>query len=63
MGLVRRLPFSNGITFEPYLKVSAVHEFLGGDRVTANEIGFNPTLSGTLVDAGAGLALRLNQSS
>jgi len=62
MGLVRRLPFSNGITFEPYLKVSAVHEFPGGDRVTANEIGFNPTLSGTLVDAGAGLALRLNQS-
>ena len=54
--------FSNGITFEPYLKVSAVHEFLGGDRITANEIGFNPTLSGTLVDAGAGLALRLNQS-
>jgi len=44
------------------LKVSAVHEFLGGDRITANEIGFNPTLSGTLVDAGAGLAVRLNQS-
>lgn len=38
---------SNGITFEPYVKVSAVHEFLGGDRITANEIGFNPTLSGT----------------
>jgi outer membrane autotransporter protein len=54
--------FSNGTALEPYLKVSAVHEFLGGDRITANEIGFNPTLSGTLVDAGAGLALRLNQS-
>jgi outer membrane autotransporter protein len=53
---------SNGTALEPYLKVSAVHEFLGGDRITANEIGFNPTLSGTLVDAGAGLALRLNQS-
>jgi hypothetical protein len=44
------------------LKVSAVHEFLDGDRIMANEIGFNPTLSGTLVDAGAGLAVRLNQS-
>jgi outer membrane autotransporter protein len=54
--------FSNGIALEPYLKVSAIHEFLGGDRITANEIGFNPTLSGTLVDAGAGLAVRLNQS-
>jgi outer membrane autotransporter protein len=54
--------FSNGTALEPYLKVSAVHEFLGGDRITANEIGFNPTLSGTLVDAGAGLAVRLNQS-
>ncbi len=54
--------FSNGTALEPYLKVSAVHEFLGGDRITANEIGFNPTLSGTLVDAGAGLALRLNPS-
>ena len=54
--------FSNGTALEPYLKVSAVHEFLGGDRITANEIGFNPALSGTLVDAGAGLAVRLNQS-
>ncbi|HEY4781694.1 MAG TPA: autotransporter outer membrane beta-barrel domain-containing protein [Chthoniobacterales bacterium] len=54
--------FGNGTALEPYLKVSAVHEFLGGDRITANEIGFNPTLSGTLVDAGAGLAVRLNQS-
>src|SRR3981081_1340683 len=54
--------FSNGTALEPYLKVSAVHEFLGGDRITANEIGFNPTLSGTLVEAGAGLAARLNQS-
>jgi len=54
--------FSNGTALEPYLKVSAVHEFLGGDRITVNEIGFNPTLSGTLVDAGAGLAVRLNQS-
>jgi outer membrane autotransporter protein len=54
--------FSNGTALEPYLKVSAIHEFLGGDRITTDEIGFNPTLSGTLVDAGAGLAVRLNQS-
>jgi hypothetical protein len=48
------------ITARAKAAIEKVHE--GGDRVTANEIGFNPTLSGTLVDAGAGLALRLNQS-
>src|SRR5271166_3439433 len=42
---------SNHIAIEPYLKVSAVHEFLTGDQITINETGFNPTLSGTWVDA------------
>jgi outer membrane autotransporter protein len=54
--------FSNGIALEPYFKISAIHEFLTGDRIAVDDIGFNPTLSGTLVDAGAGLAVRLNQS-
>ncbi|HET9374699.1 MAG TPA: autotransporter outer membrane beta-barrel domain-containing protein [Chthoniobacterales bacterium] len=54
--------FSNGIVLEPYCKISAIHEFLTGDRITLDDIGFNPTLSGTLVDAGAGLAVRLNRS-
>ncbi len=54
--------FSNGTALEPYLKISTIHEFLTGDRITVDEIGFNPTLSGTLVDAAAGLAVRLNQS-
>ncbi len=53
---------SNGITFEPYLKVSAVHEFLTGDGITLDETPFQPTVSGTWVEAGAGLAARLNQS-
>ncbi len=53
---------SNGITFEPYLKVSAVHEFLTGDGITLDETPFQPTVSGTRVEAGAGLAARLNQS-
>jgi outer membrane autotransporter protein len=53
---------SNGIEIEPYLKVSAVHEFLTGDRITVNETGFNPTISGTLVDAGAGITARVSQS-
>jgi outer membrane autotransporter protein len=53
---------SDGITLEPYLKVSGVHEFLTGDRITLDEIPFNPTVSGTWVDAGAGLAARLNRS-
>src|SRR5258708_36928894 len=52
--------FSNGITFEPYLKVSAVHEFLGGDRITANRIGFNPSLVGALWTPGPRWGLRLN---
>jgi outer membrane autotransporter protein len=54
--------FSDGIALEPYLKISAIHEFLTGDRIAVDEVGFHPTLSGTLVDAGAGLAVRLNPS-
>jgi outer membrane autotransporter protein len=54
--------FSNGVVLEPYIKVSAVHEFLTGDRVALDQIPFEPTISGTLVDAGVGLAARLNQS-
>jgi outer membrane autotransporter protein len=53
---------SNGMEIEPYLKVSAVHEFLTGDQITLNETGFNPTLSGTWVDAAAGLTARVSQS-
>jgi outer membrane autotransporter protein len=54
--------FSNGMEIEPYLKVSAAHEFLTGDQLTLNETGFNPTLSGTWVDAAAGLTARVSQS-
>jgi outer membrane autotransporter protein len=53
---------SNGIEIEPYVKVSAVHEFLTGDQITVNETGFNPTLSGTSVDAAAGITARVSQS-
>jgi outer membrane autotransporter protein len=56
------LSLGNGIILEPYLKVSAVHEFLTGDQITLDDIPFQPTISGTLVDAGAGIAARLNQS-
>jgi autotransporter family porin len=56
------LALNNGIEIEPYLKVSAIHEFLTGDRITANENGFNPTLSGTLVDAAAGITARVSRS-
>jgi outer membrane autotransporter protein len=52
----------NGMAFEPYLKVSALHEFLTGDQITLDDIPFFPTLSGTMVDAAAGLSARLNQS-
>lgn len=54
--------FSNGVILEPYIKVSVVHEFLTGDQIALNESPFDPTISGTLVDAGAGIAARLNQS-
>jgi hypothetical protein len=54
--------FANGIDIEPYLKVSAVHEFLTGDQITLDETGFNPTLSGTWVDAAAGITARVSQS-
>jgi autotransporter-like protein len=54
---------SDRITLEPYLKVSVVHEFPTGDRITLDEIPFNPTVSGTWVDAGVGLSARLNRSA
>jgi outer membrane autotransporter protein len=53
---------SNGVEIEPYLKVSAVHEFLTGDQITVNETGFNPTLSGTWVDAAAGVTAKISKS-
>ncbi len=56
------LALSNGVVLEPYLKVSAIHEFLTGDQITTDEIGFNPSLSGTFVDAAAGLTTRVSQS-
>jgi outer membrane autotransporter protein len=53
---------SNGIEIEPYLKIAVLHEFLTGDRITLDETNFYPTLSGTLVDAAAGISAKLNQS-
>jgi outer membrane autotransporter protein len=53
---------SNGMAFEPYLKVSVLHEFLTGDQIALNDQPFFPTVSGTMVDAAAGLSARLNQS-
>src|SRR5271157_3776931 len=53
---------SNRMAIEPYLKVSALHEFLTGDQITLDELPFFPTVSGTMVDAAAGLSARLNQS-
>jgi hypothetical protein len=53
---------SNGMALEPYLKVSVLHEFLTGDQITLNDQPFFPTVSGTMVDAAAGLSARLNQS-
>jgi hypothetical protein len=53
---------SNGMALEPYLKVSAVHEFLTGDQITLDDMPFYPTVSGTMVDAAAGLSARLNHS-
>jgi outer membrane autotransporter protein len=53
---------ADGVEIEPYLKVSAVHEFLTGDQITINETGFNPSLSGTWVDAAVGITARVSQS-
>jgi outer membrane autotransporter protein len=53
---------SNGMALEPYLKVSAVQEFLTGDQINLDDIPFFPTVSGTMVDAAAGISGRLNQS-
>jgi outer membrane autotransporter protein len=53
---------SNGMALEPYLKVSAVQEFLTGDQINLDDIPFFPTVSGTMVDAAAGISGRLSQS-
>ena len=52
----------NGVEIEPYLKIAVLHEFLTGDPITLDETTFYPTLSGTLVDAAAGISAKLNQS-
>jgi Autotransporter beta-domain len=53
---------SNGVEIEPYLKIAVLHEFLTGDPITLDETTFFPTLSGTLVDAAAGISAKLSQS-
>jgi outer membrane autotransporter protein len=53
---------SNGVEIEPYLKIAVLHEFLTGDRITLDETTFYPTLSGTLVNAAAGISAKLSQS-
>ena len=52
----------NGVEIEPYLKIAVLHEFLTGDPITLDETTFYPTLSGTLVDAAAGISAKLSQS-
>ncbi|MBV9276508.1 MAG: autotransporter outer membrane beta-barrel domain-containing protein, partial [Verrucomicrobia bacterium] len=56
------LAFGNGMVLEPYVKVSAIHEFLTGDQIALDSIPFEPTISGTWVAAGAGVAAKLSQS-
>src|SRR5260221_4063559 len=53
---------SSGIEIEPYLKMAVLHEFLTGDQITLDEPKFPPTISGTLVDAAAGISAKLSQS-
>jgi len=48
--------------FEPYAKVSATNEFLGGDRITTNQTSFFPTLSGVGIQAGGGVTAKITDS-
>ena len=48
--------------FEPYAKVSATNEFLGGDRITTNQTAFFPTLSGVGIQAAGGVTARITDS-
>jgi outer membrane autotransporter protein len=48
--------------FEPYAKVSATNEFLGGDRITINQTAFFPTLSGVGIQAAEGVTARTTDS-
>jgi outer membrane autotransporter protein len=65
LGLRAGLHFGldDGRAIEPYIKASAIHEFLTGDRVTTDQSGFHPTLSGTIADVAAGIATKLSQSA
>jgi outer membrane autotransporter protein len=49
--------------FEPYAKVSATNEFLGGDRITTDRTAFSPTLSGVGIQAAGGVTARMTDST
>jgi outer membrane autotransporter protein len=65
LGLRTGLHFDlgNGQAIEPFVKASAIHEFLTGNRVTTDETSLHPTLSGTIADVAAGITTRLSQSA
>jgi hypothetical protein len=47
---------------EPYAKVSAINELLGGDKITINQTSFFRTLSGVGIQSVGGVTARLTDS-
>ncbi|MFJ2364717.1 autotransporter outer membrane beta-barrel domain-containing protein [Pseudomonas sp. NPDC087697] len=55
----RDMPMANGGTLQPYVRAALAHEFSKGDEFKVNDNAFSHDLSGSRVEVGAGVALKL----
>ncbi|RON10090.1 hypothetical protein BK659_09310 [Pseudomonas brassicacearum] len=55
----REMPMANGGTLQPYVRAALAHEFSKGEEFKVNDNAFSHDLSGSRVEVGAGVALKL----
>ncbi len=55
----RDMPMANGGTLQPYVRAALAHEFSKGDEFKVNDNAFSHDLSGSRLEVGAGVAMKL----
>ncbi|POA30886.1 MULTISPECIES: autotransporter outer membrane beta-barrel domain-containing protein [unclassified Pseudomonas] len=57
----RELQMKNGSTLQPYVRAALAHEFSKSNKYKVNETAFNHDISGSRVEVGAGVAVKLTE--
>ncbi|MGO4611918.1 autotransporter outer membrane beta-barrel domain-containing protein, partial [Variovorax sp. 2RAF20] len=55
----RDIPMANGGTLQPYVRAALAREFSKGNEYKVNDTAFSHNLSGSRVEVGAGVAMKL----